>query len=467
MQGREHWGSRIGFVLAAAGSAVGLGNIWKFPYITGENGGGLFVLIYLFCIAMVGIPIMIAEVIIGRASQKSPVGAFASLAGKDSNWKLVGWFGVASGFVILSYYSVVAGWTLNYTFMSLTNFFEGKSAQEIGSLFDTLYTAGGMNLFWHAVFMLITIGVVISGVKAGIEKWNRFLMPLLILIFIILAIASIFLEGWTEAFKFVFFPDFSRLKASGVLEALGHAFFTLSLGMGAMLTYGSYLEKKSDIVSSSLLVSLLDTGVALLACMVMFPIIFTYGYDPEAGSGLVFKTLPIIFSKIGPGGMLISFVFFLLLVFAALSSTVSLLEVVTSYFIDEKNWTRRKATLITGGAIFLFGIPSALAGSRLIFPEWESMYGKNFFDTFDYLASNWMLPLGGLFISIYAGWVMDPRLRQTEFESGSIWISSWWYKVWLLFLKFVAPIAVFLVILQRVGLIDIDRIYEMIKAFLL
>lgn len=460
---REHWGSRFGFVIAAAGSAVGLGNIWKFPYITGENGGGLFVLIYLFCIAIVGIPIMMAEIVIGRASQKSPVAAFETLAGERSNWKIVGLMGVIVGFIILSYYSVVAGWALNYTFMSLTNFFDGKTAEEIGSIFGMLYTSTGINLFWHAVFMGLVIGVVIGGVKQGIEKWNKVLMPILILIFIILAISSVFLDGWKDAVKFVFYPHADRLKASGVLEALGHAFFTLSLGMGAMLTYGSYLQKDTDIPKAAVMISVLDTGIALLACMVMFPIVFTYGFAPEAGPGLAFKTLPIIFSSFGSFGMFVSFIFFLLLVFAALSSAVSLLEVVTSNFIDKNNWSRYKATLITGGIIFLFGIPSALSGAGTLFPEWSVMYGKNFFDTFDYLASNWMLPLGGLFISIYVGWVMDPRLRQAEFQEGSTWTQGWLYNGWLIFLKFVAPIAVFLIILQKVGLIDIDAVITLIR----
>ncbi|MFQ6610213.1 MAG: sodium-dependent transporter, partial [Fidelibacterota bacterium] len=223
---RENWGSKFGFIIAAAGSAVGLGNIWKFPYITGENGGGLFVLIYLICIALVGIPIMIAEILIGRSTQKSPVGAFTALAGKDSPWKIIGWLGIFVGFIILSYYSVVAGWALNYTFMSLTNFFAGKSPEEIGSVFGMLYTSSGINIFWHAIFMMMTIGVVLGGIKGGIERWNKILMPILILIFIVLAIISVFLSGWSDAFNFVFFPHLDKLKASGVLEALGHAFFT-------------------------------------------------------------------------------------------------------------------------------------------------------------------------------------------------------------------------------------------------
>lgn len=457
-EGREHWESRIGFILAAAGSAVGLGNIWKFPYITGENGGGLFVLIYLFCIVLVGIPIMMAEIILGRSSQKSPVGAFIELAGEDSNWKMLGVLGVLSGFIILSYYSVVAGWALNYTFMSLTNFFEGKTPDQIGATFGQLYSSGGISLFWHAIFMILVVGVVIGGVKKGIEKWNRILMPILILLILILAVYAVFLSGWTDALKFIFFPHAENLRPSGVLEALGHAFFTLSLGMGAMLTYGSYLTEDSDVPNSVFSIALLDTGVALLACMVMFPIIFTYGHNPEAGVGLVFKTLPIIFSEIGQGGMFLSFIFFLLLVFASLSSGVSLLEVVTSYLIDEQEWARKKATVVTAGIIFLFGIPSALSGSGWLFPKWEAMYGKNFFDTFDYLASNWLLPLGGMLIAIYVGWFMDPKLRKREIQTGTTWTQTWFYRGWIILLRLFAPLAVLFVILQRVGFIDIDQL---------
>ena len=455
---REHWGTRMGFVLAAAGSAVGLGNIWRFPYVTGENGGGIFVLIYLFCIALVGLPIMMAEITIGRSTQKSPVGAFIELAGEESNWKLVGFLGVAAGFIILSYYSVVAGWALNYTFMSLTNFFEGRTPDEIGAVFDTLYQSPGISIFWHAIFMALAVGVVIGGVKKGIERWNMVLMPILILMFILLAVGSVFLGGWSEAVRFVFAPDTANIRPSSVLEALGQAFFTLSLGMGAILTYGSYLNKDSDIPKSAVMIVGMDTFVALLACMVMFPIIFTYGHDPQAGPGLIFKTLPIIFGEIGHGGMLLSFVFFTLVVFAALTSGVSLLEVVTSYFIDEKGWERNKATLITGGVIFLFGVPSAIAGSGALFPNWEQMYGKNFFDTFDYLASNWILPLGGLFIATYVGWKMDAVLRQEEFSTGSDWDKNWFYRGWIFLLRFVAPVAVLLIVLQRVGLLDIDAL---------
>ncbi|MCP4748466.1 MAG: sodium-dependent transporter [Desulfobacteraceae bacterium] len=455
--GREQWGSRIGFILAAAGSAIGLGNIWKFPYITGENGGGVFVLIYLGCIALIGTPILIAEILIGRSTQKSSVSAFSDLAGKESNWRMVGFLGVGAGFIILSYYSVVAGWAMNYTFMSITNFFEGKSAEQIGATFGTLFTSADINLLWHTVFMVMTIGVVIAGVKRGIEKWNKILMPLLLGIFLLLAIFSIFLPGWKAAVNFVFYPHLDKLKPSGVLEALGHSFFTLSLGMGTMITYGSYLNKKTNVVKSAVMVSALDTGIALLACLVMFPIVFSFGHDPSAGPGLVFKTLPIIFGEIGNIGMLLSIIFFALLVFAALSSAVSMLEVTTAYLIDEKGWSRKKATYITGGAIYLFGIPSATAGANTIFPDWAGMYGKNFFDSFDYLASNWMLPLGGLFVAIYAGWFMDPMLRQAEFKGGTKFTQSWFYSVWLFFLKFIAPLAVILIIAQRVGVIDIDK----------
>ncbi len=396
---RARWGTKVGFVLAAAGSAVGLGNIWKFPYIAGENGGGAFVLIYLVAIALVGFPIMIAELVIGRSTESSPVVAFEKMAGKQSNWKAVGWMGVITGFIILSYYSVVAGWSLNYFLMSLCDFLHDKSPEEINSLFGKLYTSGDMSIFWHAVFMLLTIGIVLGGVKSGIEKWSKILMPVLFAILVVLVVRSIFMPGFIRGVSFVFAPDTSKLTAAGVLEAVGHAFFTLSLGMGAMLTYGSYLNKKTDLVKASLVVCSLDTLIALMACLIIFPVVFSFGLEPSAGPGLVFKTIPVVFSQM-TGGSLLAILFFALLAFAALTSAISLLEVVTSHFIDSFGWTRKKAVLIPGALIFLFGVPSALSGSGGLFGSWEGVVGKNFFDTMDYLASNWMLPIGGLLMAV-------------------------------------------------------------------
>lgn len=448
---RGQWSSRMGFIFAAAGSAVGLGNIWKFPYITGENGGGVFVLIYLVCIIAVGIPIMVAELLLGQGSKQSPVGAFEHFHKKGSSWGLVGWLGVASGFVILSYYSVVAGWAMHYVKLSLQGF-TNLDTETIGNTFSGLYGSATQNMFWHTVFMSVTIMVVIGGVKKGIEKTCNILMPLLFLLLLFLVGRAVFLpnDGFMKAVDFIFMPHFEKLTPHGILEALGHAFFTLSLGMGAMLTYGSYLKSRKEVLKSSIAVSLLDTVIALLACLMIFPVIFAFGYEAEAGPGLVFKTIPIVFSQIA-GGQILSVFFFLLLTFAALSSAISLLEVVTATFIDKLDWRRNKAALISGIVIFVFGIPSALSGSGKIFGAWADIFGKNFFDSMDYLASNWMLPIGGLLTAIYVGWVMPKE--KLEYFFGAEFYPAWIFKVFYLLIRFFSPVLVLIVLLYKIGFI--------------
>ncbi len=454
MEQRSHWGSRLGFVLAAAGSAIGLGNIWKFPYITGVNGGGAFVVVYLACIALVGLPVMAAEILLGRSSQSSPVGAFKALAGAESKWLSVGWLGVLGSFLLLSYYSIVAGWALSYAWMSLTGQLVGLGPDGMQPLFGEIFSSSSTNLVGHLVFMSLTVAVVLGGVAKGVERWSRILMPLLLAMLVGLLVNSFTLEGFTRAREFVFGFHTDSLTAGGVLEALGHAFFTLSLGMGAMVTYGSYLRKDDDIVSASITISVLDTLVALTASMVLFPIIFSYGMEPSSGPGLVFISIPIALSQMS-GGAVLSIVFFLLLVFAALTSSISMLEVTVSYFIDERHWDRRRATLITGACIAVFGIPSALSGSTEIFgSRFASMFGehgKNWFDTLDYLVSNWILPLGGLGVAIFTAWRMDEAVRHHHFLSGSRLKS--FYQGWLLLLKFLVPVGIVLVFLHAVGVI--------------
>ena len=451
MADRGHWGSRAGFILAAAGSAVGLGNIWKFPYITGANGGGIFVLVYLACVLFVGLPVMTAEILIGRATQKSPVGAMRLLAGRRSSWTAFGWLGIASSFVILSYYSIVAGWALDYTYLSLTGKIVGLGPEGVQSVFGRLYASPARNLFWHAIFMGLTIAVVMGGVAKGVERWSRILMPTLFIMLLVLLVDSFTLSGFKQGFDFVFGLHTERFTAAGALEALGHSFFTLSLGMGAMLTYGSYLRRDHDIVAASITISALDTLIALVASLVLFPIIFSFGMEPGAGPGLVFISMPIALSQM-PGGTFLSILFFGLLVFAALTSAISMLEVVTSYLIDERNWIRRRATLVSGALIALVGVPSALSGGTEIFGSgFASVFGKNWFDSFDYLASNWMLPLGGLGISVFTAWRMNEALRHDDFLSGTK--LAVFYKGWLLLLKYVVPVAIVLVFLHAVGLI--------------
>ena len=451
MSERAHWGSRAGFILAAAGSAVGLGNIWKFPYITGINGGGAFVLVYLACILLVGLPVMTAEILLGRSTQKSPVGAVRELSGPRSAWQAFGWLGVASSFVILSYYSIVAGWALHYAWLAMTGAISGADPGSLEATFNDLFASPGLNLFWHVVFMAMTMAVVVGGVAKGLERWARILMPALFLMLIALLIKSFTLEGFGKGFDFVFGFHADELTAKGVLEALGHAFFSLSLGMGSMLTYGSYLRKDDDIVSASITISFLDTLIALLAAIVLFPIIFTFGLEPSAGPGLVFISIPIALSQM-TGGAVFAFVFFGLLVFAAVTSAISMLEVTCSYFIDERGWNRRNATLMAGGLVGLFGVPSALSGGTALFgDDFAGIFGLNWFNAFDYLASNWMLPLGGLGISLFTAWKMDDAIRHHQFLNGSR--LAFFYKGWLLLLKFLVPVAITFVFLHAVGII--------------
>ncbi len=440
----------MGFILAAAGSAVGLGNIWKFPYVVGENGGGVFVLIYLVCVAVVGLPIMVSEVMLGRATQSSPVAAFRALTRQGSGWVGTGWMGVAAGFIILSYYCVVAGWTLHYVLLSLQGAFAGLKPAAISAIFDGLYTSPTHNLAYHAVFMCMTISIVYFGVQKGIERTAQVLMPALFVMLVGLGIYSATLPGFGDAMRFVFAPNLAKFKASSVLEAMGQAFFSLSLGMGAMLTYGSYLSKGTGIIKTSAWVALLDTAIALLSGTVVFPIIFSSGLHAAAGPGLVFKSIPIAFSQM-PGGQVLCLVFFVLLVLAALTSSISLLEVVTSSFIDLYGWRRRKVALVTGLITFLFGVPSALSGGAGLFGKGlAGATGRSFFDWVDHASANWMLPFGGLLIAVFTGWFMDRDLRKKEFLRGTPW--GGYYPFWLTLVKYLVPLAVGFVFLKSSGI---------------
>lgn len=450
---REHWGSHLGFILAAAGSAIGLGTLWKFPYVTGENGGGLFVFTYVLCTLFIGIPIFIAELLLGRKAQRGAVGIFATLTDNSVFWKGVGWLGVAASFLIMSYYSVLAGYGLNYILMSLNHSYAHLSAPEIAKIFDTLQSSGDISIFWHLLFTGLTVGMVYTGVKQGIEYWARFMTITLLVLLIGLCAFTVTLHGFPQAVDFLFTPDFSRFKPSSALEALGLAFFTLSLGQGIMLTYGSYMKRTEDIPRTSFLIGIMIIAVSLLAGLLIFPVIFTFGVTPAGGSGLVFKILPLLFSQL-PGALIISSTFFILFVFTALTSSVALVEAVAANFIDLFGWSRRKAVLLTGIACFIFGIPSALSGSDIIFTNWILIFGKNFMNTIDDLVSVWFLPIGGLLTAIYAGWYLDARISKEEFHSGTSW--GWMWRPWLFFMRWVAPIAIICIFLQKTGLIDFD-----------
>ncbi len=411
---RAHWGSRFGFILAAAGSAVGLGNIWKFPYITGVNGGGAFVLIYLICIAIVGVPIFLAELYIGRTSQRNAVTAFEEMHREGTPWRSVGLLGVLSAFLILSFYSVVGGWVLSFEAKALFDQFSGHTDEEIRGVLGELFASPWTMLLWHAVFMTMTVGIVLGGVKKGIERWNKILMPALFALMVLLLGRAFFLDGFGRAVEFLFAPDFSKLSASSILEAVGHSFFTLSLGMGAIITYGSYLGKNERITSTAFTVAIMDTVVALLAGLIIFSVVFSYGLEPGAGPTLMFQTLPVLFSKM-PGGYIVSVLFFLLVGFAALTSAISLLEVVVAYFDETHNVDRRKGTLFMGGIIFVLGILCALSFNVLA--DFK-IIGHTIFDLFDAFTSKFALPFGGLMISLFFGWVLGPKAVQATIGDG-------------------------------------------------
>ncbi len=444
-QPRAQWGSRLGFILAAAGSAIGLGNIWKFPYIVGQNGGGAFVLVYLFCIAIVGLPIMISELMIGRHTRKDAVGAFIAIEGKGSPWQIAGWVSVASAFIILSYYAVVAGWTLDYVWRALQGAFVGESPEAIEGMFGGLIGNGTRQIICQFGFVVLSLSIVIGGVQKGIERWSKILMPVLFSLLLLLFINGMSSDGAAEGLRFMFYPDFSKLTPASVLEAMGHSFYTLSLGMAIIITYGSYLDKDVNIAGAGLRVALLDTAIALMAGLAIFPIVFAVGMEPAAGPGLVFKTIPIVFSTL-PGGYLLAILFFLLIAFAALTSTISLLEAQVAYLIDERGWGRKKATTFLAALCFVVGIPSAL--SYNVLADWTLLGGRSLFDAIDLIASNYLLPISGLLIAIYVGWFWKGTEEKKELMGGGG--AGWVYPVWNFMIRYVSPVAVAMVLYAKV-----------------
>lgn len=450
---REKWGSKIGFILAAAGSAIGLGNIWKFPYIAGQNGGAAFIIIYIICIAIIGLPVIMAEILMGRTTQRNPVGAFRALT-KSKFWPVVGSMGVVAGFVILSFYAVVAGWAVGYIYESAAGHFSSfNSPSAAGNHFVDLTS----NVYWGigmlAIFMLLTMVFVYAGVQKGIERGSIILMPVLLVLLIVVMIRGITLEGSSAGLSFLFEPDWSKVTGSTILEALGHAFFTLSLGMGAMMTYGSYMSSKDSIPSAAVQIVVLDTLIAIIAGVAIFTAVFATGQDVAVGPGLIFHTLPIVFTKV-PGGYIIAILFFFLLTIAALTSAISLLEVVTAYFIDEKKWKRHNAVMVFGTFAFLVGVPSALSFNVMAD---TTLWGLNFFDLANYLSSNIMLPLGGLLISVFVAYVWGLDRAIVELKNGAEKLFekyNWRIDVWKVLIKFFAPILIFLVLLNSIGILE-------------
>ncbi len=445
LSNRDSFGSKFGVIAAAAGSAIGLGNIWRFPYVLGENGGGAFLLVYVAFVVGIGIPVMMSEFVIGRSAQRNPYGAFRILAPRRP-WYLIGIMGVAAAFMILSFYAAVAGWTLEYLYQSVINGFSGKSTDELGAMFETFRSDTSRPVLWFLLFMVLTAWIVVAGVQKGIEKYTKVLMPLLLVLLLVMCIRSLTLPGAGAGLSFLFKPDFSKITGKVVLEALGQAFFSLSIGMGTLITYGSYIQKKEGLGSTAVSVSLADTFIAILAGIAIFPAVFAFGIDPASEEGLVFKTLPVIFQQM-PGGYVFSLIFFVLLAVAALTSTISVLEVVVANFTEEFNLSRRRATILATMAISVLGVFAS--GSWAWFGDFR-LFGKTIFEILNQTSANIMLPLGGFFIVIFVGWFMGkPRVSAELSSQGKFKIR--YYPLYLFIVRFIAPIAIAIVFLNSLG----------------
>ncbi len=438
---RDQWGSKLGFIMAAAGSAVGLGNLWKFPYVAGKNGGGAFVMVYFVMLFLVGFTLMLAELVLGRNTKLNAIGAYRKIS---KRWSWVGGLGIATGFMILSYYSVIGGWVIKYLLTAVTGGLNVTDATVLGDMFGNVVSSTGGSILYHACFMIATLAIVLGGVGGGIEKASKVMMPALFVIIILLAIRGCTLPGASEGIKYLLVPDFSKLSMGVVLSALGQVFFSLSLGMGCMITYGSYLPDSENIPQSATIIPLLDTGVALLAGLATLPAVFAFGFEPAGGPGLMFVTLPAVFASM-PMGMVFSTLFFILVLFAALSSSISLLEVCVSYVVDEYGMNRKLATWALGIATFAVGIPSALSFG--IWSEVKILFGMNFFDLFDFVTSNVMLPVGGLLLCVFVGWVWgtDKAVKEaTNNGTLSFGLSGFW----AFLVKFVGPVAITIVFIN-------------------
>lgn len=454
--GRGGFGSRFGFILAASGSAIGLGNIWRFPYTAGKNGGGAFVLVYLGFVLAIGVPVLLAELAVGRRTQKSPVGAFKALF-PHSLWPIVGAVGVVTGFGILAFYSVVAGWTLAYLWKATTGAFSGgMTAADSSELFGQLISNPGRAIALSGAFLLLTMIVVRKGVSGGIEMASKILMPVFFVLLLILAGRSLTLDGAGQGLRFLFEPDFSKLSTSAVMDALGQALFSLSLGMGAMITYGSYLSKKEHLPIAGVSVAFFDTMIALLGGLIIFPALFHAGADAAKGPGLVFVVLPTIFDQL-PGGTFFAIAFYALLAVAALTSTISLLEVVVSYFVDERGWSREKSVWLLGSGCFLLAIPSALSQGGAEFltklytvedaTKESGLADKGFLDLQDMIFGNYSLSLGALMLCLFVGWkwgTKEALLELTGKGEHELPLAG----VWAFCIRFVCPAAVLVVLVS-------------------
>lgn len=437
---RESWRSRLGFIMATTGSAVGLGNIWRFPTTVGRNGGGAFVLVYLVIVVLIGVTAMIAEFALGRRTRQSPVGAFRALGPR--RWWMAGALSVVAVFIILSFYSVIAGWTAAYVVKYWTGALTGLDAAGLETEFSRLVADPLRPLFWHFIFMVVTALVIARGVTGGIERWAKVLMPGILILLLLLLLRVIQLPGAVAGMAWLIRPDLARINFGTLLEATGQVFFSFSLGMGIMITYGSYLDESDNIPQSAVIIAGADVAVALLAGLIVIPAVFAFNVEPGLGPALVFVTIPAVFNSL-PAGWLFGGAFFLMLSFAALTTTFSLLEVVVALIIDEWHWSRPLATAVAAAAIFLLGIPSALSQGQ----PGIGFFGASFLDNMDFLSSNVLLPISGILTAVFVGWVWGARGAAAELQTEGHRFSL--AGVWLLLLRYLVPLAIAAVMIGR------------------
>lgn len=441
----EHWSSKWAFIFAAAGSAIGLGNIWKFPYITGANGGGAFVLIYLLCVLLIGIPILIAEIYIGRLGDDNPVDGMLNIIKNNKLsrlWVAIGWLAVIGSFLILSYYCVIAGWTLDYTVKSINGAFTHMTPMGIDNMFTALLAHPAKLIFYFTIFIALTGYILSQGISKGIEKAIFVLFPVLLIILIALVIYAIDTGFFVAGLKFLFQPDFSKINASSVLTAMGHAFFTLSLGMGAMMMYGAYLPKKYSIPQAAAWIAFIDTAIALLSGLAIFPIVFAHGLDAGAGPGLIFKTLPLAFAKL-PYGHLFASLFFIMLAIAALTSTISLLEPSIAFLLKRTKLKRVQATMLACAATWIVGLCSLLSFNLLANVKF---FMGTFFNNIDYLTTNMMLPTNAFLISLFVVWGIKRKHVQQDLMMTNV-LHNIWYNV----IKYFSPLAIIIVLISTIA----------------
>ncbi|MEO8408949.1 MAG: sodium-dependent transporter [Propionivibrio sp.] len=444
---RSHWTSRWAFIMVTAGSAIGLGNLWKFPYMAGTNGGSAFVLVYLACIVGIGLPLLMAETLLGRRGQGNPMDAMGTVAreaGVGSYWRALGFVGTIGALMILSFYSVVAGWILDYMVRAFGAYggFTGITVESAAPMFGALLADPLKMIGWHTVFMVLTILVVARGVTGGIERANKIMMPALFVILIVLIIYGIVAADMPAAIRFMFHFDARQISPSVILAAMGHSFFTLSLGMGSIMTYGSYLDCNTSIARNCFYVALADTVIALLAGLAIFSVVFANGLAPAAGPGLILQTLPLAFAQM-PLGQLVGVLFFVLVVFAAWTSSISLLEPFVSFLIERTSLSRVQAAWVTGLAVWCSGSAVALS-----FNDWSEVkiFGLGFFDLFDTLTSRLIMPISGLLIAVFVGWVMHKKHVAEELQ-----LAGGGFALWYNLLRFVSPVVITLIFLNVMG----------------